>query len=154
VGGVRTDTAPLPRAPLVNLPGQIAQQIHLMQQEGAKTMRIRLVPEHLGEVRIEIHGTAEHLRVRMVSANPAVRDALNSQMSNLRQALEGQGLTLGDVSVGPGNEQRDTPYRRENMPRGQNTSEPQVFGASATATSVGAPTIRYTLDASALDVLA
>lgn len=113
LGGVRTETAPAPRIPLANLPGELAQQLHLMQQEGVKTMRLRLMPEHLGEIHIEIQGHGDTMRVRMVSANPAVRDALESQMGDLRQALQKQGLSLDTVTVdaGPGREER--PQRQE-----------------------------------------
>lgn len=111
--GVRTDAPAGPRIPLANLPGELAQQIHLMQQEGTKTMRIRLVPENLGEIRIEIRGHGDTMRVHMTSANPAVRDALDSQMGELRQALQKQGLDLANVTVDAGTGQRDTPHGRE-----------------------------------------
>lgn len=49
----------MPRLPMANLPGELAQQIHLMQQEGVRTMRLTLVPENLGELKIEIQGTGD-----------------------------------------------------------------------------------------------
>ena len=127
LGGVRTETASGPRIPLANLPGELAQQLHLMQQEGVKTMRLRLMPEHLGEIHIEIHGHGDTMRVRMVSANPAVRDALESQMGDLRQALQKQGLSLDTVTVdaGPGHEER--PQRHDpghRSPRSSATPPP------------------------------
>ena len=130
LGGVRADTAAMPRIPLANLPGELAGQIHLMQQEGAKTMRIRIVPENLGELRIEIHGTGDTLRVRMISANPAVRDALDSQMGDLKQALQKQGLSPDNVTVDAGPGRDDTPQRRE-----QSGQAPKLAAGTAPATN-------------------
>ncbi len=113
LGGVRTDTASLPRIPMANLPGELAQQIHLMQQEGTKSMRLRIVPENLGELRIEIHGSGDSLRVKMIAASPIVRDALDSQMGELRQALQKQGLTLEHSQVDTGAPRDGSPQQRE-----------------------------------------
>ncbi|MBX3180767.1 MAG: flagellar hook-length control protein FliK [Candidatus Hydrogenedentes bacterium] len=117
IAGVRTDTATPPRIPLANLPGELVQQVHLMQQEGARSMRLRIVPEHLGELRIEIHGAGDTLRVRMIAASATVRDALDSQMADLRQAFQKQGLNLNNVTVDAGAGGRESPYRQESAPR-------------------------------------
>lgn len=113
IGGVRADAPAVPRIPLANLPGELAQQIHMMQQEGTRTMRIRLVPESLGEIRIEIQGTGDTMRVRMIAATPAARDALESQMGDLRQALQKQGLSLDNFSVDTGDGHRENPFGHE-----------------------------------------
>lgn len=100
-GGVRPQaTSTIPRLPMANLPGELAQQIHMMQQEGATSMRLRLVPENLGDIHVEIHGSGDRLQVRLVSANPAVRDALENQMGDLKNALQKQGLALDNATVG------------------------------------------------------
>ena len=145
-GGVRPQSSGLPRLPMANLPGELAQQIHLMQQEGARTMRLTLVPENLGELQIEIQGTGDTMRVRLISANPAVRDALESQMGSLKDALQKQGLALDNATVDSGTTRRDatpeqdrrpaTPYRepalsRETAVASIRTSAPLALGSSA-----------------------
>lgn len=126
-GGVRPQTTGIPRLPMANLPGELAQQIHLMQQEGARTMRLRLVPENLGELQIEIQGTGDAMKVRLISGNPAVRDALESQMGDLKDAMEKQGLALDQATVGGEADRRgpapdlertpgSTPYREAPAP--------------------------------------
>ena len=117
-GGVRLELPAAPRIPLATLPGELAQQIHMLQQEGAKTMRIRLVPENLGELHIEISGRGNTLRVHMTSPNAAVRDALDSQMNDLKQALHRQGMSLDNVTVGGGSGQRDAPLGHGRPPAG------------------------------------
>ncbi len=145
-GGVRPQASGLPRLPMANLPGELAQQIHLMQQEGARTMRLTLVPENLGELQIEIQGTGDTMRVRLISANPAVRDALESQMGSLKDALQKQGLALDNATVDSGAPRRDatpeqdrrpaTPYRetalsRETAVASVRASAPLALGSSA-----------------------
>lgn len=133
LSGIRPESTAPPRLPLSNLPGELAQQIHLMQQEGAKTMRIRLVPENLGELRIEIQGSGDTLRVRMISANAAVRDALDSQMGDLKQALQKHGLSLNDATVGGDGGYREAPARQNRAPRAPaNTPAPDVAPGTAT----------------------
>jgi flagellar hook-length control protein FliK len=145
-GGVRPQSSGLPRLPMANLPGELAQQIHLMQQEGTRTMRLILVPENLGKLQIEIQGTGDTMRVRLISANPAVRDALESQMGSLKDALQKQGLALDHATVDSGAPRRDatpeqdrrpaTPYRepalsRETAVASVRASAPLALGSSA-----------------------
>lgn len=115
-GGVRPQTSAMPRLPLANLPGELAQQIHLMQQEGARTMRLRLVPENLGELQIEIQGTGDAMKVRLISGNPAVRDALESQMGELKDAMQKQGLALDQATVDGEPNRRGLPQEQERRP--------------------------------------
>jgi flagellar hook-length control protein FliK len=115
-GGVRPQTSALPRLPMSNLPGELAQQIHLMQQEGTRTMRLRLQPENLGELQIEIQGTGDAMKVRLVSANPVVRDALESQMGDLKDAMQKQGLALDQATVDGEPNRRGLPQEQERRP--------------------------------------
>lgn len=145
-GGVRPQATGTPRLPMANLPGELAQQIHLMHQEGTRTMRLTLVPEHLGELQIEIQGTGDSMRVRLISGNPAVRDALESQMGSLKDALQKQGLALDNATVDSGAPRREaapeqerrtsTPYRettltRESAVTGIRASTPLALGSGA-----------------------
>lgn len=152
-GGVRPQAAPvLPRLPMANLPGELAQQIHRMQQEGANTMRLRLVPENLGDIQIEIQGTGDRLQVRLVSANPAVRDALESQMDDLKSALQKQGLALDNATVDGGSAGRNAPREPERR------ATPTPYRAAPELTETPGTTIRRTaplaLGSSALNILA
>lgn len=154
VGGVRPQAGAsgLPRVPMANLPGELAQQIHLMQQEGAHSMRLRLVPENLGDIQIEIQGTGDRLQVRLISSNPAVRDALENQMSNLKDALQKQGLALDNATVDGGAAGRNAPRESERRPAST------TYRAAATLSEpVGAriqTSAPLALGSSALNILA
>ncbi len=107
-GGVRVaSTQAGPRIPLSNLPGEMAQQIHRIQQEGATTLHLRISPESLGDLRLEVHREGDAIRVAMVSNNPQVREALEGQLSDLRRALSQQGFDLLEASVEDGNARRN-----------------------------------------------
>jgi flagellar hook-length control protein FliK len=137
---------------MANLPGELAQQIHLMQQEGAHSMRLRLVPENLGDIQIEIQGTGDRLQVRLISSNPAVRDALENQMSNLKDALQKQGLALDNATVDGGAAGRNAPRESERRPAST------TYRAAATISEpVGAriqTSAPLALGSSALNILA
>lgn len=154
LGGVRTEVATGPRMPLSNLPGELAQQIHMMQQEGTKIMRIRLVPENLGELRIEIHGTGDTLRVRMISGSPSVRDALDSQMGDLKQALQKQGLSLDHVQVDAGSSRDASPQRHGQPGYAPRPDTMARNGAPSSAPSTPTPRARHETASGALNLLA
>ncbi len=144
VGGVRV--APQtsgPRIPMANLPGEIAQQIQILQEDGKSTIRLRLSPENLGELKLEVHRVGDTVRVTMISASPHVRDALDSQMSALRDALEKQGFNLTEALVEDGSNHKgrhdsDTP----GMPK-KNLGRPITAAVGTTGRPI--PTISSNL---------
>lgn len=75
------------------------KSVRYLVSEGEKTLRVRLVPESLGEVRVEIVSTRDELHLRLVSGNPAVREALESGSEGLRNALARDGVHLVRVTV-------------------------------------------------------
>lgn len=66
---------------------------------GEETITVRLIPESLGELRIHVRLGAGELEVRLVSANPLVREALEGQLSGLRDAFAREGLDVTRVTV-------------------------------------------------------
>lgn len=133
--GIRPEPSGAPRVPLANLPGNLAQQINLMQQEGSRTMRIRLAPEHLGEIQIEIQGSGDALRVRLTSALPAVRDVLESQMADLKDALQKQGIALDQATV-DGEPARRQAQEERNAPAAAPTAQRPTESHRATMPAV------------------
>jgi len=137
-GGVRLSSTPTgPRIPLANLPGEIAQQIHRIRQEGSTTLHLRISPENLGELRLEVHREGDAVRVSMVSSNPQVREALESQLHDLRRALSQQGFNLSDASVEDGSTSRHGhgSHSRQTTEHGHRNDRPYPPGrAEATET--------------------
>ncbi len=157
-GGVRLSSTPTgPRIPLANLPGEIAQQIHRIRQEGSTTLHLRISPENLGELRLEVHREGDAVRVSMVSSNPQVREALESQLHDLRRALSQQGFNLSDASVEDGSTSRNGhgSHSRQTTEHGHRNDRPYPPGRAEATESLHAPldeSLRITSDS--INVLA
>ena len=93
-----TESGPA-RATLESLPGETVKQIRYLVDRGAQTVRVRLIPESLGELRLEIRSAGDELSVRMLAANATVRDALETQVHGLREALAREGIQVHRVEV-------------------------------------------------------
>ncbi|BDG59355.1 flagellar hook-length control protein FliK [Caldinitratiruptor microaerophilus] len=89
-----------------DLSGQLAgavREAHLRAEAGGPAeMRVRLEPPHLGEVTVRLTVHEGVVRAEILVARPEVKAALESQMGDLRQRLEQQGLEVGAFHVGVG----------------------------------------------------
>lgn len=61
-----------------------------------------LTPPHLGRVEISLTMNGDQANAVFISANPAVRDALENALPRLREILADAGVTLGQAQVGSG----------------------------------------------------
>ena len=75
------------------------RSVRYLVTRGERTVTVRLVPESLGELHIEVTSVKEGLFVRLISANPAVRGFLGEGLDNLRAALAESGVEVADVLV-------------------------------------------------------
>jgi flagellar hook-length control protein FliK len=75
---------------------------NLVWQAGQEQHKAELVltPPHLGRIEISITIKNDEANASFVSANPAVRDALEQAMPRLREMLANAGITLGQANVG------------------------------------------------------
>ncbi len=101
------DAAPLLRAQHADLTGadaaSVAGQVSrglaaaLKQQGGQVTLRLR--PEALGHVRIELNLQPGLVDVRFVAGSAQAQALLKGSLDTLKESLERQGLTVGSVQV-------------------------------------------------------
>ncbi|GAB6933480.1 flagellar hook-length control protein FliK [Calditerricola satsumensis] len=68
----------------------------------AAEARLFLVPEHLGKVDVQLVVHNGHVTIAFAVDTPAAKEALESQIPQLRWQLEQQGLVLDKVSVTQG----------------------------------------------------
>lgn len=73
--------------------------VRYLLTKGEQTMRIRLVPESLGEVKLVVTSTNEEISVRLASANHSVRELLHTQVHQLREALAQDGANVGKITI-------------------------------------------------------
>ena len=74
--------------------------VRVLAADGEHTMTVRLVPESLGELKLTVRTAGDSVHVHVVAASAAVRDAFDSQMQGLRDALSKEGIDLARVTVG------------------------------------------------------
>ncbi|WP_226489080.1 flagellar hook-length control protein FliK [Pseudomonas sp. B20] len=109
-------TAAAPAAPLMNQPlamhqsgwtEGIVDRVMYLSSQNLKTADIKLEPAELGRLDIRINMAPEQqTQVTFMSAHMGVRDALESQMSKLRESFVQQGLGNVDVNVSDQSQQQ------------------------------------------------
>lgn len=91
--------------------------------DGRYTVTLRLHPEHLGEVRLQLHVAGREVQTVLQVSNPDARQFLEQRGDQLRESLTQSGLTLSGFHVGTGAGERDRgaqqafdeqPFRRRN----------------------------------------
>lgn len=71
----------------------------LLSSRGEETIQVRLVPEHLGELRISVSNADGGIHVRLASLTPDVRHVLEAHAAMLRDQLGRDGFPVSDVVV-------------------------------------------------------
>lgn len=95
----------------------LAQQVTLLVEDGEQIAQLRLDPPDLGPLEVHLsldHGEQGVAHVQFVSAHAPVRDALEAALPQLRAALAGNGILLGQATVGDQSargEPQDAPRR-------------------------------------------
>jgi flagellar hook-length control protein FliK len=109
---VRTEvdhTSPPERTTVKTIAIDTVKGVRYLLTKGEQTMRIRLVPESLGELRLVVTSSGDEITVRLASANHGVRELLHTQVQHLREVLAQDGTPVGkititgDMSAGTGN---------------------------------------------------
>ena len=82
-----------------NWPQELAQKFQEMTQQKQNQITLELEPEHLGKILLKIETRQNHVNAWVSTENQQVKTILTQDTSLLRQHLEEQGLTLGQLSV-------------------------------------------------------
>ncbi|MBL4810531.1 MAG: flagellar hook-length control protein FliK, partial [Phycisphaerales bacterium] len=77
----------------------------IMNTKGG-SMKLRLSPEHLGEVNIQLMTKDGHVSVKIDAKNDETREMLKDGLEALRSAMESRGVRVDDLSV-QGRQQTD-----------------------------------------------
>ena len=95
----RTFPVVIERTEIGNVGEVTVRSIRYLATNGRQTYTIKLIPESLGEIRVDVTKSPEEMSIRLASANPMVREVLEGQIQTLREALEQDGIDVGSVSV-------------------------------------------------------
>jgi hypothetical protein len=102
-----------PRDVPADLPSQIVQAIKLQWRDGTGEARLRLKPEHLGEILVTLQVNGHEVSASVQADHLGVRAWIETHADELRSMLDSQRLHLAHLSVGDhAREQRRREPRR------------------------------------------
>ena len=91
-------SAPLPVAE-ENIYQQVASRISMVDGERHSRITMKLYPEELGQVKLEMVVEGDRVRIQLHAQSQQVHDVLEKYLPKLRDAFEQQGLKLEHVQV-------------------------------------------------------
>lgn len=77
----------------------ILAKSNLLNANGGMKLLIKLYPEHLGQLRVELLQQNGVLTARMVASTAAAKDMLESQLQGLKNAFAGQNIQVEKVEI-------------------------------------------------------
>lgn len=92
-------TAPNRSVTLDALADQTVRSIRYLAGREDGTLTVRLIPESLGEMHIEVHSNGDQMTVRLASSNAAVRHSMEANVPQLRDSLSRDGLQVTRIEV-------------------------------------------------------
>jgi flagellar hook-length control protein FliK len=116
----------------------IGSRLTMMVEQGKHTASLRLSPEHLGPLEIQITMNDDQASVWFGAAHADTRAALESALPKLREMFAAQGLSLADAGVS-----REPPRQQQN-PAAQSPSSGN-FAADGGEQGVAAAQVRLGL---------
>lgn len=78
----------------------VGEKLVWMVSHQEQRAELTLNPPQMGKVEVSISVNGDQANAQFVSANPAVRDALEAALPRLREMLAGAGINLGQAQVG------------------------------------------------------
>ena len=121
---------------------QMLTHLSLQRRLASSTVHLRLNPQELGELRMEIKVEQDNIKAHIIAQNPQAQEMIDRHLPRLREALEQQGLHLQQVSVTlAGGDHTDSQRFHDNFNRHpgsggpQGVSTPLPFAPSATTTA-------------------
>lgn len=87
---------------LSQLPNKLTEMIRAMmiqQDPGSTTIRMKLKPEHLGEVTVKLTWSKGELSAQFVTATGLAKESLESSFPQLKQLLAQQNIRLSEAAV-------------------------------------------------------
>lgn len=79
--------------------GDIAAEVSILAREGLQTAELRLNPVELGPIRIELSVANQVAEINFAAAHATTREGIEQSLSQLRELLSSQGMSLGHAGV-------------------------------------------------------
>ena len=93
----------------------ILSKSHFMNSGGTQKLFIKLYPEHLGSIRIELFQKDQTMMARIITTSGTAKETLESQINGLKQAFAAQNLTVERIEVTQQQAQQDRFLNRDSQ---------------------------------------
>ena len=78
---------------------QMIAHLTMNKQLETSTINLKLHPQELGELRMEIKVEQDNIKAHIIAQSPHAQEMIDRHLPRLREALEQQGLHLSQVEV-------------------------------------------------------
>jgi flagellar hook-length control protein FliK len=126
------EPARLTEAQNQDLISQVVNNVETLVKNRQTTLHLMLNPEELGRIDLRLTSTSAGMGVSLVAHQSGTSQLLESQVAQLRQALDQAGIHLTNLSVGQQSSQSST---------GQNSQRPHGQAAQRQAVLSNEPTV-------------
>ncbi len=108
---------------------EFSQHLLTMAHRGDKQVDLHLHPRELGSLTVSLNLDDQGVRAQFLTANAAVRSAVEQAIPQLRETLAQQGIALGETSVGQ--QQQQTPQQQHSgRDLGESSAIPNEFSSA------------------------
>ncbi|NRG43418.1 flagellar hook-length control protein FliK [Bacillus sp. CRN 9] len=104
---------------------RILSKAHFMKNGDAQKLLIKLSPEHLGSMRIEIIQKDSMMVARILTSTAAAKEMLDSNLQSLRHAFSSQNLTVERLEISQQAELGQERFFKRDEQQGGNEKEGQ-----------------------------
>ncbi|WGL99382.1 flagellar hook-length control protein FliK [Arsenophonus sp. aPb] len=116
---------------------KFSEQLVMLSRHGSQQAELRLHPEELGSLQIQLKIFDDKAQLSVVTANQQVRQIIESNLTQLRHALSEQGIQLGQTHVGEQhNGQNNPPDNQPATPQSSITTKPHEQESDSSLTQV------------------
>jgi len=115
---------PAKASPASAILGQVIEQLSLKVKEGQSEIHLKLDPPSLGSVRMNVAAIGDQVRAVIITDHHAVKQVIESQLSELRSSLAGQGMKVDSFTVLVGGQDAGGGSRPEAHAAGFSHSQP------------------------------
>ncbi len=115
---------PAKASPASAILGQVIEQLSLRVKEGQSEIHLKLDPPSLGSVRMNVAAIGDQVRAVIITDHHAVKQVIESQLSELRSSLAGQGMKVDSFTVLVGGQDAGGGSRPEAHSAGFSRSQP------------------------------
>ncbi|WNS77177.1 flagellar hook-length control protein FliK [Bacillus sp. DTU_2020_1000418_1_SI_GHA_SEK_038] len=97
----------------------ILSKSQLLKSGGTQRLFLKLNPEHLGSLRIELIQKDSNIIARILTSTGNAKDLMESHLNGLRQAFQSQNIQVERIEISQAFTSQERSYNREGQHQGQ-----------------------------------